>query len=140
MDTRIFWPVTAQVALVAIIAGRMLVTRLAELRSGRIDPQAVATSRSAAATYRDLRAADNFRNLFEVPVLFFAVCGALAITDSVTPLQLTLAWLYVGLRAIHSAIHVTYNRVLHRFAVFAASTVCVFVMWGAFAVTLWGRG
>ncbi|MEO5701516.1 MAG: MAPEG family protein [Casimicrobiaceae bacterium] len=140
MDTRIFWPVTAQVALVAIIAGRMLVTRVIELRRGRIDPQAVATSRSAAATYRDVRAADNFRNLFEVPVLFFAVCAALAITDTVTSAQLALAWLYVGLRAIHSGIHVTYNRVLHRFALFAASTVCVFVMWGAFAVSLWGRG
>ena len=137
MRNAIFWPVVAQVALVAVVFVRMYATRLGEMRARRINPQAVATSRAAAEAFRDVAAADNFRNLFEVPVLFFAVCGALAITDTVTPLQLALAWLYVGLRAVHSLIHATYNRVLHRFLVYVASTVCVFVMWGLFAFALW---
>jgi len=33
-------------------------------------------------------------------------------------------------------IHVTYNRVMHRFIVFVASTICVFAMWGLFAAAL----
>ena len=87
-----------------------------------------------------MAAADNFRNLFEAPVLFFAVCCALAITDTVTPLQVTLAWVFVGLRAVHSFIHVTYNRVMHRFAAYVASTICLFLMWGLFAYSLWKIG
>ena len=37
-----------------------------------------------------------------------------------------LAWLYVALRYAHSAIHCTYNRVMHRFAVFIASMLVLF--------------
>jgi hypothetical protein len=140
MRNAIFWPLIAQVVLVAVVAGRMYATRVAEMRARRISPQSVATSRTAAEALQNVAAADNFRNLFEVPVLFFAVCGALAITDTVTPLQLVLAWLYVGLRAVHSFIHVTYNRVMHRFSVYVASTICVFVMWGLFAFALWRNG
>ena len=137
MRNAIFWPVIAQVVLVALVAGRMYAVRIGEMRKRRIDPQAVATSRSAADALHNIAPADNFRNLFEVPVLFFAVCGALAITETVTPLQLGLAWLYVALRAVHSYIHVTYNRVMHRFIVYVASTICVFLMWGLFAAALW---
>jgi len=140
MHNAIFWPLIAQVALVAIVAVRMYVVRVGEIRAQHIDPQSMATSRIAAQAFQNVAAADNFRNLFEVPVLFFAVCAALAITDSVTPLQLVLAWLYVGLRAVHSFIHVTYNRVMHRFPVYVASTICVFLMWGLFAFALWRAG
>lgn len=42
---------------------------------------------------------------------------------------LTLAWLYVGLRIAHSAIHVTYNRVRHRLVAFALSNVVLVMFW-----------
>jgi hypothetical protein len=140
MRNAVFWPLIAQVVLVALIAVRLYATRIAEMRARRIDPQSLATTGTAAGVLKDIAAADNFRNLFEVPVLFFAVCCALAVTDTVTPAQLVLAWLFVALRAIHSLIHVTYNRVLHRFAVYIAGTLCVFAMWGLFAVALWQSG
>jgi hypothetical protein len=140
MRNAIFWPLITQVLLVAVIAARMYVTRIGEMRSRRIRPQAVATSRTAAEALQNVAAADNFRNLFEVPVLFFAVCLALAITDAVTPVQLVLAWLFVGFRAAHSFIHVTYNRVMHRFGVYLASMACVFLMWGLFGHALWKAG
>ena len=99
MRNAIFWPVIAQVLLVALVAGRMYAARIGEMRARRIDPQAVATSRSAAHALENIAPADNFRNLFEVPVLFFAVCGALAITDTVTPFQLVFAkWVLASAR------------------------------------------
>jgi hypothetical protein len=140
MRNAIFWPLIAQVVLVALVAGRLYATRIAEIRARRIDPQSLATTRTAAGALQDIAAADNFRNLFEVPVLFFAVCCALAITDTVTSAQLALAWTFVGLRAAHSLIHVTYNRVMHRFGVYIASTLCVLAMWGLLAISLWQSG
>jgi hypothetical protein len=140
MRNAIFWPLVAQVLLVAIVSVRLYAKRIGELRARRINPQAMATSQTAATALKDVAAADNFRNLFEAPVLFFAVCCALAITDTVTPLQLTLAWIYVALRTVHSLIHVTYNRVMHRFAAYVASTICLFLMWGLFAYSLWKVG
>jgi len=47
----------------------------------------------------------------------------------VTPLLLGLAWAYVALRLLHSFIHVGYNKVMHRFNVFALSALVLLVMW-----------
>jgi hypothetical protein len=132
----IFWPMCAQALLTAIVWAWMYVDRIGEMRSRHIAPQALPTAREAATILERTAAADNFRNLFELPVLFYALCVALAITGLVTPVQLTFAWLYVGLRATHSIIHITYNRVSHRFTVHLASTLCLFFMWGVFAIDL----
>ena len=129
------WAMIAQVGLIAIVWVRMYVRRIREMRARRISPQSVSTSVKAAGAFQDVAAADNFRNLFEVPVLFFAVCLLLLLTGLADTLQATLAWVYVGLRAVHSLIHLTYNRVMHRFLAYSASTVCVFLMWAVFAVS-----
>ena len=137
MRNAIFWPLIAQVLLVGIVGARMYARRVGEVRARRIHPQKLATSRGMAEMLQDVAAADNFRNLFEAPVLFFALGCALAITETVTPVQLALAWVYVVLRCAHSYIHLTYNRVLHRLAVFLASMGVLFAMWALFAWSLW---
>jgi hypothetical protein len=68
-------------------------------------------------------------NLLEMPLLFYVACLTLYVTKTVDALALQLAWGYVGLRFAHSAVHLTYNKVLHRFAVFAASNFVLFVIW-----------
>jgi hypothetical protein len=136
MRDAIFWPMVAQVGIVAAVWVRLYFVRVGEMKAKRIHPQAVATTRSASQVLEDVGTADNFRNLFEVPVLFFAVCLALAIADLVSPLQVALAWVYVAMRAVHSFIHTTYNKVMHRFMAFLVSTLCVFAMWIVFAVSL----
>jgi hypothetical protein len=140
MQRVIFWPAIAQVALTAAVWLLMYRRRIAEFRRRQIDPQSVSDSRSAAGVLEDITAADNFRNLFEVPVLFLVLCVALAVTGQVTMLQVVFAWVYVGLRTVHTLIHTTYNRVMHRFTVYVLSTLCVFAMWGQFAVALWHDG
>jgi hypothetical protein len=132
----ILWPIFAQVLLTAIVWVRMFTARVAEMRARRIKPQEVATSRAVAEKLQNTQAADNFRNLFEVPVLFFAVCAMLVSLDAVTLPQLVLAWGFVGLRCAHSFIQLSYNRVMHRFQVYLASTVCVFGMWALLAFQL----
>jgi len=126
-------PIAAMALLSAVVGGALLAQRVGEMRARRIRMQAVATSRQMAATLERVNIADNFRNLFETPVLFYALCLALAITQSATPGMLAAAWAYVALRVIHSAIHCSYNRVLHRFVAFGASFTLLTGMWLAFA-------
>ncbi|MBS0413400.1 MAG: MAPEG family protein, partial [Proteobacteria bacterium] len=45
------------------------------------------------------------------------------------PSILAFAWPYVGLRVMHSVIHITYNRVLHRLTAFALSNVVLMALW-----------
>jgi hypothetical protein len=76
----------------------------------------------------------NYMNLLELPVLFYVVSLMYFVTGRVAMTALVLAWLYVGLRALHSAIHLTYNKVPHRLAVFAASNAVLAALWIGFFV------
>ena len=134
----ILLPIAAMVVLSAVVGGALLAQRTAEMRRRRIHPQAVATSSQMAARLERTNIADNFRNLFETPVLFYALCLGIAITQSVTPAMFAAAWAYVALRVLHSAIHCTYNRVMHRFAAFAAGFVLLVGMWLVFVLQLVG--
>lgn len=136
MKISIFWPVVTLVGLTACVWILMYVRRISEIRKNKIDPQLLATSEIASSRLRNVSAADNFGNLLETPVLFYAICIILFVTDEVTQFQLLLAWLYVALRVAHSLIHVTYNNVVHRWAVYVTSTICLFVMWAGFAKAL----
>ena len=132
----ILFPALAMVGLTIVVWFRMYTSRVAEMRRERIHPQSVATSAQMAARITDTRASDNFRNLFELPVLFYVALLVLAWTGHVTPVTLLLAWLFVALRVLHSAIHCTYNRVVHRFYAYLAGGVVLWVLWGVIAVDL----
>ena len=125
----IWLPAAALVGVTAIVWVTLYVNRIGEMRARRIDAQALATARDAASRLDNTSAADNFRNLFEVPVLFYLLCIVIALTGGSTPGLVTGAWGYVALRALHSLIHVTYNRVMHRFLVYVASTLLLFGLW-----------
>jgi len=132
----ILLPPTVLAFLTGFVWLRMGSDRLGELRSRRIHPQQIATSKQMGETMQNVQSADHFRNLFEVPVLFYALCGFLAITGLTTLFLLACAWGYVVLRAAHTYIHLTSNKVVRRFQVFVASTIVLYVMWGIFAVRL----
>ncbi|MGH8250479.1 MAG: MAPEG family protein [Steroidobacteraceae bacterium] len=125
----IWLPCAALVLVTALVWIKLYADRLGEMRAKRLDPQALTTVRAAASRLDDTNAADNFRNLFEVPVLFYVLCIAIATNGGSTAGMLAAAWVYVGLRGVHSLIHVTYNRVVHRFLVYVASTLLLFGMW-----------
>jgi len=136
----IFYPIAVMVVLVGVVMALMLRERIAEMKARRIHPQKVASSSQMGAVLQNTRGADNFRNLFEMPVLFYVLCVALFATQQVTPLLLAGAWLYVGLRCVHSFIHIGYNNVMHRFGVFAASSLLLVALWVVFIAQITLRG
>jgi hypothetical protein len=131
-----YWPAIAMVALTYAVWLRMYFTRVAQMRRDRIHPQAVATSTQAAAKLTDSRGADNFRNLFELPVLFYLAVVVAVQSAQVTALTMTLAWLFVALRIAHSTIQCTYNRVYHRFYAYLAGGFVLAGLWVVLAVGL----
>jgi hypothetical protein len=132
----ILLPPTVLVLLTGAVFVRLFQDRITEMRARRIHPQQMATSKQTQETMQNVASADNFRNLFEVPVLFYTLCAFLAITQLTTMLILACAWGYVALRAAHSFVHLTSNKVIRRFQVYFASTLVLYVMWGLFAVRL----
>ena len=131
METRlILLPALAMAVLTFVVWWRMYLTRVAEMKRERIHPQAVATSAQMAARLADTRAADNFRNLFELPVLFYMALATAALSGQVGVATLILAWAFVALRIVHSAIHCTYNKVIHRFLAYLAGGLVLWTLWG----------
>lgn len=131
-----YWPAVAMAALTFAVWLYMYSRRVAQMKRERIHPQAVATSAQATARLTDSSAADNFRNLFELPVLFYLAIVVAAQTAQVGPLTLGLAWAFVVLRIAHSAIQCTYNKVMHRFYVYVSGGVALWLLWGVLAVGL----
>ena len=82
MSDPIWLPCAAMVGLTAAVWVKLYADRLGEMRAKRIDPQALASARATAQLERP-QAAENFRNLFEVPVLFYVLCVALVLNGLV---------------------------------------------------------
>ncbi len=137
MDVRaIYLPALAMAALTFAVWWRMFFMRVGQMKRERIHPQKVATSGQVSALLTDSRAADNFRNLFELPVLFYLALVVADRLDMVDGVSVALAWAFVMLRVAHSAIQITYNRVMHRFAVYVAGGMVLWLLWGYLAVGL----
>lgn len=126
----LLYPLLIQVALTFGVLGVMFVRRIAEFGKKRIDPQTTPSRAHIREQLTDSApAADNFQNQFELPVLFF-VAVLLAITLLLRdPILAALAWVFVSLRILHALVHISYNTVMHRFYLFACSTLALLALW-----------
>ena len=126
----ILLPLLAQVVLTFAVWIFMFVTRMSEIGRKRIRAQELSIrSHSQRLLTESAGPAENFKNLFELPVLFYtAILLSLVLLVQDT-LLVQLAWTFVALRAVHSMIHCTYNRVMHRFVVYLASSLVLILMW-----------
>ena len=67
--------------------------------------------------------AHNYNHLHEQPTVFYAVTIVLAIIGAGDGVPALLAWIYMGLRVIHTLVQVTANKVMVRFVLFAMSSI-----------------
>ncbi|MDB4987100.1 MAG: hypothetical protein JWN04_2278 [Myxococcaceae bacterium] len=132
---RIFQPVFALVMLTFVVLLRIPFVRLRAARERRVTRADFRLGESPRVPPDVAIPNRNYMNLLELPVLFYVLALTLYVTRHVDPLQLALAWTYVALRAAHSMVHLTYNDVLHRLALFALSNVVLSLMWVYFART-----
>ncbi len=67
--------------------------------------------------------AHNYNHLHEAPTVFYAVALTLAVAGAGDGPAAQIAWIYVGLRILHSLIQALWNRVIVRFLVFVLSSL-----------------
>lgn len=128
----ILQPVLAMLVLSFVVWVWMLVTRFHYFARKKVDPQTVSTPEAVYRTLPPYAANPgyNFRNLFEVPVLFYVMCFYLAVAGGADHIHLVCAWVFVGFRAVHSLIQGSYNNVNHRFGAYAVSSIALWIMLG----------
>ena len=129
-QTAIFGPFFATMLLTLAVWIYMYLRRIHFLRASRVNPRdlelpgALAQISPAAVS----NPSDNLKNLFELPVLFYALVLYLFAVQQVDALYVGAGWVFAGFRALHSAVHCTWNRVMVRFYLYLVSCLALFFM------------
>jgi hypothetical protein len=132
-------PMLSMMGLTAAVWLFMYVRRLGYMLGHGIDAQRVSSPQKMAELIPEAveRPAYNLRNLFELPVLFYALCLVMAQQGWIDALDVQLAWAFVGLRALHSLVHCTFNYVNARFAFYALSSIVLWALLARACLRLW---
>jgi hypothetical protein len=125
----ILGPMGALAALTFVVLTLIPFVRFRAAFAGRVKREDFALGESARVPADVSLPNRNYMNLLELPLLFYVLCVVVLVTRRIDPALVMMAWIYVGLRAIHSAIHILYNNVFHRLTAFAASNVVLALMW-----------
>jgi len=129
-QTAILGPLFAMMLLTFVVWVTMFVRRIRFLTTNEIDPKDLEVpGKLAEITPAHVsNPSDNLKNLFEIPVLFYALVLLLLATDQVDGIYLGAAWAFVAFRVLHSAVHCTFNRVMLRFYLYLLASLALWFM------------
>ncbi|MBW4629344.1 MAG: MAPEG family protein [Brasilonema octagenarum HA4186-MV1] len=122
----IFGPFFATVFLTLLVWVYMYIRRISFITSLKTRPQDLDPGTLAQISPPNVsNPSDNLKNLFEIPVLFYALVLYLFITKQVDAVYVNAAWLFVIFRTLHSAVHCTFNLIMLRFYLYLFATLAV---------------
>jgi hypothetical protein len=137
--TAILLPVFAHVALVFYVLFLVGRARYVAGSTGAVKLQDIALDDKGWPD-EARKKANNYRNQFELPVLFYALVAFLLITSKADMAEVVLAWLFVASRFVHAAIHLGSNKVRRRGLAFMVGVAILAVMWIWFGLRLYFLG
>jgi hypothetical protein len=126
-QTAIFGPFFATILLTLLVWMYMYIRRIRFITKNDISPKDLAVPGALAqlSPAAVSNPSDNLKNLFEIPVLFYALALYLFVTHQVDAAYVSAAWIFVAFRALHSAVHCTINLMMLRFYLYLFSTLAV---------------
>ena len=124
MDTTLLLPMTAHVALAALLYGLLTIARAPAIwgigrRADGSNPWAKVEPRLSA----------NLSNQFEWPLFFHVACVLLMLLGT-SHAATALAWLFIAGRLLHSAVQVLTANVRLRGLAFTVNFLAVLGLWG----------
>ena len=136
----IFQPMLAMMLLTGLVWVFLYARRIPAMRAARRPVQTYTTPEKAIELLPEAvnYPAYNLKNLFELPVLFYALCLLLYMTGNVDSVYLAAAWGFVAFRALHSLIHCTVNRVMPRFYCYLIASLLLWFMLVRAAIQIFG--
>jgi hypothetical protein len=126
----VLYPVLAMALLTALVWLAMLLVRGRHMKLHGIVPNDMPTRALADAKFGAAQGPNNnLMNLFELPVLFYVAALVIFQLRTFDGIYLVLTWAFVGSRAVQSAIHLSYNDVLHRGAAYLVGGAILWLVW-----------
>jgi len=125
--TLILWPLVIHALVTALLYIPMSRTRVRGVVDGKVKSSVYRLLRDEPE--ESLKFTNAIRNQNETGVLFYAACLVAYVTDGTSFLTVGLAWLFVVVKTIHVAIHVTSNRLRYRRPVFMIAYLSLVLLW-----------
>jgi hypothetical protein len=134
----IFYPSVVMALLTLVMIASMGLRRYAAVAQRKVNFKLYRTFNPAEGEEPEpmRRHTRHVQNHFELPPLFHLAVFGTYLVGEVGPATLAAAWLFVASRGVHSVIHMTYNKVLHRFLAYGVGLVAVAFLWVRLALTL----
>lgn len=138
-STEILAPVVALLLWTGLMWLWMYATRIPAIAQAgmQMDPDQPSGAQMSQLPPRVRWKADNYNHLLEQPVMFYAAALTLALLGAGGGLSLTLAWVYVGLRVLHSLHQALWNKIELRFLIFCVSSLVLFALIVRAALVVW---
>lgn len=128
-------PVFALVFLIFIVMAGMFRVRTRAISTKEVRISQIALGQDAWPK-QVTQVSNTYVNLFEMPVLFFALIALALPLRQADLVIVLLSWVYVVLRYLHAGVYATSNDLRYRFGTFAASCLVLLAMWVYFALKL----
>lgn len=128
-DHGLIGPVVALVGWTFVLWFWMYATRIPAMRRAKIDLEELSRTGAQLELPPEIsRVADNYNHLHEQPTIFYALALAAQVAGAADPVNVTLAWVYVALRVVHSLVQATKNVILVRFAIFSLASLVLMAL------------
>ena len=125
----IFGPVLGMFVLTFVVWVYMFAKRIPWITRANLSDEEMTPLNFMQAMPPDVAApSDNLKNLFEMPVIFYALCLYLYVTQQVDQIHVISAWVFFSFRTLQSIMHCTINVVIVRFWLYAISCLALLVM------------
>jgi hypothetical protein len=126
-QSAIFGPFLAMMLLTLVVWVYMYVRRIRFITKNNINSQDLSVPGKLArlSPPEVSNPSDNLKNLFEMPVFFYALVLYLFVTNQVDAVYVGAAWIFVAFRVLHSAVHCTINFVMLRFYLYLFSSIAL---------------
>jgi len=111
------------IAVLLLLAAR----RRRAFAAGKVGSDAILNDRSWPDDV--LKASNNYKSQFEIPVLFFAAIAVALATGITSNAFVLLCWLFTAARIVHSIVHCGPNVLAPRFTSFLVSVIAVSGLW-----------
>ena len=122
----IFGPFFATIFLTLVVWVYMYIRRIRFITSNNFSAKELSPTVFAQLSPPEVaNPSDNLKNLFEIPVLFYALVLYLFVTNQVDAVYVTAAWVFVVFRVLHSVVHCTFNLIMLRFYLYLVATLAV---------------
>ena len=129
-DMSILQPLVALLIWTMIMWAWMYATRIPAMSKANVAPDdaAIPGTLDKSLPEKVQAKAHNYNHLHEQPTVFYATALLLAMVGWGDGMNALLAWIYVGLRIIHSIVQATANKVMVRFVLFALSSLVLIAL------------